>query len=89
MEQAKDESPDISKFERLLDQNWNERKHLVETAFELRGEIQSLVQQGGSLEQFQDARRRERECTASLSRNDGEYDSAVEALAAETFKSKP
>ena len=44
--------PDISDFERRIDQNWNERKHLTELEFEMRTEIQSLVQRGDSLEEF-------------------------------------
>jgi len=86
MEQAKDENPDISDFERRLDQNWNERKRLAETEFDLRSEIQSLVQQAASLERFQEARGRERECTAALARNNDEYDSLIDGWAAVAFK---
>ena len=89
MEKQKDESPDISNFERLIDENWNERKHLVELEFELRSEIQSLLQQGAALEKFQAARERERACRASLEKNNQEYDSVVEGWAAEAFKATP
>jgi hypothetical protein len=77
MEQTKDENPDISNFERLLDQNWNERKHLVESEFDFRTEIQSLLQRGGSSEIYQDAIGRERECRAALTRNNDEYDALI------------
>jgi hypothetical protein len=86
MEKQTDESPDISDFERLIDQNWNERKHLVETEFELRSEIQSLVQRGEPLASFQEARGRESERRASLARNNSEYDTLIEKWAAETSK---
>jgi hypothetical protein len=83
MEQTKDENPDISNFERLLDQNWNERKHLVESEFDCRTEIQSLLQRGGSSEKYQDALGLERECRAALARNNEEYDALVAGWAAE------
>ena len=86
MEKQKDESPDISNFERLIDQNWNERKHLTELEFELRSTIQSLLQQGATFERFQAAREQESECRASLGRNNAEYDSVMEGWAAEAFK---
>jgi hypothetical protein len=86
MEQPKVECPDISDFERRLDHNWNERKHLAETEFDLRSEIQSLVQQAASRERFEDARGRERECRAALARNNEAYDTLMEGWAAATFK---
>jgi len=89
MERSKDESVDISDFERRLDQNWNERKHLAEIEFDLRGEIQSLVLQGASLERFQEARARERECRAALARNNDESDSLIDGWAAVAFKAAP
>jgi len=89
MEKHKDESPDISQFERLIDQNWNERKHLAETEFELRSEIQSLLQQGGAAETFHAARERERACRTSLGKNNDEYDALMEGWAAEAFKVAP
>ncbi len=81
MEKQIVENPDISSFERLLDENWNERKHLAETEFDVRGEIQSLLQQGVSGTELQAARERERECRASLARNNTEYDALIESWA--------
>ena len=86
MEKQTDECPDISDFERLIDENWNERKHLAEMEFDLRTEIQSLVQGGDSLEEFQKARRREDECRASLARNSSDYDALIEGWAAEAAR---
>jgi len=85
MERAKDESPDIAEFERRLDENWNERKHLAETEFDLRSEIQSFVQKRESLEKLEERRERERACRAALARNNDEYDSLIEGWAAVAF----
>lgn len=86
MEPPNNESAAISSLVPLLDENWNERKHLSETEFELRTEIQSLLQQGDSPDQLEEARGRERTCRASLSRNNDEYDSLINKWAAEAFK---
>ena len=87
MEKQTDECPDISTFERLIDQNWNERKHLAEMEFDMRSEIQSLVQRGASMEEFQKARARENECRASLARNNSDYDALIEGWAVESARS--
>jgi len=86
MEKQTDECPDISNFERLIDQNWNERKHLAEMEFDMRTEIQSLVQRGESLEEFQKARGRENECRASLARNNSDYDALIQGWAAKAAR---
>ena len=86
MEKQTDECPDISDFERLIDQNWNERKHLAEIEFDLRSEIQSLLQRGDSTEEFQKARARENECRVSLARNNSDYDALIDGWAAEAQK---
>src|SRR5260221_118095 len=88
MDKQTDECPDISDFERCIDQNWNERKHLAEMEFDLRTETQSLLQRGDSAEEFQKARARENECRASLARNNRDYDALIERWAAETQKAK-
>jgi len=88
MEPPKVEIPDISGLEPLLDQNWNERKHLVETEFELRVKVQSLLQRGGSADKVEEARGQERQCRASLARNNDEYDSLINKWSAEAFKSE-
>jgi len=85
MEKQIDGSPDISDFERQLDQNWNERKHLAEAEFDLHSEIQSFVQKGHSLNEFQEKRERERECRAALRRNNEKYELLIEGWATVTF----
>jgi hypothetical protein len=86
MEQTKDAASTPADFEHRLDENWNERKRLTEVEFELRSEIQLLLQQGNSGDQFQEARVRERECQAKLTRNNGEYDQLIEGWAAAALK---
>jgi hypothetical protein len=88
MQPPDDASPDISSFETLLNDNWNERKRLVEDEFELRSEVQSLLLTGDSREAFATTRSREKECRAALTRNDEEYHSLIERWAAETFAVK-
>ena len=83
-----DASPDISSFETLLNDNWNERKRLVEDEFDLRSEVQSLLLTGDSREAFESTRGREKECRAALTRNDEEYHSLIERWAAGAFGAK-
>ncbi|MEP6668261.1 MAG: hypothetical protein ABJF10_03860 [Chthoniobacter sp.] len=80
------ENPDISSFERLVDENWNERKHLAEAEFDVRSEIQGLLQRGEAGEALKEARMRERACRDSLARNNSEYDAVVESWAAAVSK---
>ena len=89
MDKTQNENRPVSPSKPALDDNWNERKHLAETEFELRSEIQSLLQHGGAAETFQAARERERACRASLGKNNDEYDALMEAWAAEAFKVAP
>jgi len=86
MEKPRDESPDISEFERLIDQNWNERKRLIDREWELRSELQSMIRPGMSAEEFEDVRGRERESRAELSRNLDQYDVLVEKWAEEVSR---
>jgi hypothetical protein len=88
MQPSDEASPDISRFETLLNENWNERKRLIEDEFELRSEVQSLLLAGNSRETFETTRGREKECQAALTRNDEEYHSLIERWAAETFAVK-
>jgi len=82
MEKQIAENPDISSFERLLDENWNERKHLAETEFEVRSEIQGLLQRNTSGGELKEARGRERDCRTALARNNSDYDSLIESWTA-------
>jgi len=89
MEKPRDESPDISEFERLIDQNWNERKRLIDREWELRSELQSIVRKGMSSEKFEEVRGRERESRAGLSQNLDQYDVLVEKWAEEVSRPEP
>ncbi len=77
--------PDISRFETLLNDNWNERKRLIEDEFSLRSEVQLALQNGESREALEKARSRGNACRASLSRNDEEYLTLVESWVSESF----
>jgi hypothetical protein len=86
MENPQIENPDISEFERLIDENWNERRHLIDREWELRGELQSVIHAGVTAEKFEEVRGRERESRAELGRNLDQYDVLVEKWAAEAIK---
>lgn len=88
MELPPEENLDVSALDSLLNDNWNERKHLAETEFELRHEIQSLLQSGDSLEKFEEAKARERASRVSLTRNNDQYDTLIDKWAASVFKDK-
>lgn len=88
MQPSAEASADISHFESLLNDNWNERKRLVEEEFELRSEVQSLIQAGESREALANARARENECRAGLVRNDTEYQSLIERWTVDAFAAK-
>jgi len=83
------ESPDISEFERQIDQNWNERKRLIDREWELRTELQSIIRHGMSSATFEEIRARERESRANLSRNLDQYDVLVEKWAEEVSRLEP
>jgi len=82
MEKQIVDNPDISNFERLLDENWNERKQLAETEFDLRSGIQDLLQRAVTGEKLKEALARERDCRASLARNNTDYDALIAGWAA-------
>ena len=82
------ESPDISEFERLIDQNWNERKRLIDREWELRTQLQSLLTQG-TPSKFEEVRALERVSRADLARNLDQYDVLVEKWAEEVSRAEP
>jgi hypothetical protein len=86
METSPAPSPDMPEFERLIDQNCNERKQLLEREWQLRDELQTIVRQKMSSEKFAEVRARERETRAELSRNLDQYDVLMEKWAAEATK---
>ena len=85
---ADEATPDISRFETLLNENWNERKRLIEDEFELRSEVQTLLLAAASREAFETTRSREKECLAALTRNDEQYHTLIEQWSAEAFAAK-
>lgn len=86
MKPSTSESPDISEFERLIDQNWNERKRLIDREWELRSELQAIIQQGMPAEHFEEVRTRERGSRSDLARNLDQYDVLVEKWAEEVSR---
>ena len=78
------ESPDISEFERLIEENWNERMRLIDREWELRTEVQTIIRPGMSPSKFEEIRAQERETRASLTRNIDQYDHLVTDWAAAT-----
>ena len=69
------ETASVNECESALDNNWNERKHLIDQEFDLRLEIQAtLVKQ---LPGFAALRQKEQECKNALERNEREYESLV------------
>jgi len=60
-----------------LDDNWNERKHLVEREFELRSFTEELIEKNAPRAEIDEARRKEAECRAALSKNSDQYEELV------------
>jgi hypothetical protein len=86
METPPTESPDIFELERLVDENWNERKRLIDREWELRTELQSVIRRGMDAAKFEEVRARERESRAALSRNLDQYDDLIENWAERVVK---
>lgn len=79
MEQKKDERPNIDEAERLLNDNWNERKQLVSQEFDLREKTQELILKGASRFDIDAARNQEIECKKALTKNAEEYEGLISA----------
>jgi hypothetical protein len=84
-----DDSPGILELARLIDQNFQERKDLIDKEWQLRTELQMIVQRKMSSQKFEEVRAREREARAALSRNFDQYDVLVEKWAAEASRIEP
>ncbi|MEA3211103.1 MAG: hypothetical protein QOE70_4160 [Chthoniobacter sp.] len=82
MEQKKEESANIDDAERLLNDNWNVRKHLVDQEFALREKTQALILKAASRTDIDEARRAESECRRELTSNTDEYEALVSAWVA-------
>jgi len=86
MDKKQDESRDVSASRNALDANWNERKHLVELEFELRGKTEALIEENAPRDKIDNARREEAECRASLTKNSDQYEALVTAWIGEASK---
>ena len=73
------ENSNIAEAERLLNDNWNERKQLVDQEFDLREKTQALILKGASRAAIDQARREEAECRRALAKNADEYEASVTA----------
>jgi len=86
MENKQEENHDISPAKSALDDNWNERKHLVELEFNLRSKTEELIQERASRAEIDKARQEEAECRASLTRNSEQYEALVTTWVSEVLK---
>lgn len=77
MEHQKEERANIDEAERLLNDNWNGRKQLVNQEFDLRERTQELILKGASRASIDAARREETECKTALATNADEYEDLV------------
>ena len=82
MDKNNDDSSNIYEAERLLNDNWNARKHLVDQEFDLRERTQELVMKRASKAEIDEARRAEHECKGALATNSEEYEALITAWVA-------
>jgi primosomal protein N'' len=79
MDKKPDESRDVAPSKTLLDDNWNERKHLVELEFQLRSITEELIEKNAPKDELDNARRQEAACRAALTKNSDQYEALVTA----------
>ena len=79
MDQKKEESADIDEAERLLNDNWNERKQLVNREFDLRERTLEFMLKRAARAAIDEARREESECRRVLAKNTEEYEALLDA----------
>ena len=77
MEQKTEERSNVDEAERLLNDNWNERKQLVNQEFDLREKTQELILSRASRAEIDEARGVEAECRRALAENADEYEALV------------
>ena len=86
MDKNQDGNKAVSASKPALDDNWNERKHLVEREFELRSITEELIEKNAPRDRIDEARRKEAECRAALSKNSDQYEVLVTAWIGEAAK---
>jgi hypothetical protein len=86
MDKLQDENKNVSPSKAALDENWNERKHLVEREFEFRSITEELIEKNALQNEIDNARRKEAECRAALVKNSDQYEALVTAWIGELTK---
>jgi len=79
MDKNQNENRAVSPAKPALDDNWNERKHLVEREFQLRSITEELIEKSAPRDEIDNARRQEAECRAALTKNSDQYEVLVTA----------
>jgi hypothetical protein len=82
MEQKNAEHHNIDESERFLNDNWNERKQLVNQEFEVRENTLGLILKGASHLVIDEARPEEAKCRRALTKNTEEYEALVDGWVA-------
>jgi len=71
---------------KTLDDNWNERRRLVELEVELRSSTEELIEENAPRDEIDKARREEAECRTTLTKNSDQYEALVTAWIGEAPK---
>jgi hypothetical protein len=86
MDKTQNENRAVSPSKPALDDNWNERKHLVELEFQLRSVTEELIEKNAPRDEIDNARHREAECRAALTKNSDQYEVLVTAWMGEASR---
>ena len=79
-------SPNLTDLEKLIETNSREREDLLSRESTLRQELREIISQKTPSNLFEQARDRERQCRADLTRNLEQYDVLIEKWAEEGMK---